>query len=344
MSTPDAPHVVHVVATDAFAGVERYITYVAPLLADAGWRVTVIGGDRDRMSSAFADTDVEHIPYTGMMGLWRRLREVGRAADVVHTHMTAAEVAAVRAIPTSGPPIVTTRHFAANRGRNSLSRLATRKVKRRISVQIAISEFVASVVTEPTIVIPNGVPQQPFGAHDENVVLMVQRLEAEKHSEDALRAWKQTGLGDSGWELHIAGDGAERARLERVVRELGIERSVRFLGPIDDVEARMGRARIQLATAPREPFGLGVAEAMATGSAVVAVDGGGHRELLAEGVGVLVPVSDIGSMAAVIESLASSNDERQLLGIRAQARQRSEFSIERHVERLLDVYRSMLTI
>ena len=50
--------VVHVVCTANFAGVERYVTYIAPRLARRGWEVTVIGGDADRMRASLGD-----VPY-----------------------------------------------------------------------------------------------------------------------------------------------------------------------------------------------------------------------------------------------------------------------------------------
>ena len=52
--------VVHLVATTAFAGVERYLTYVAPAQVQAGLEVVVLGGDRERMAAAFAGTGVLH--------------------------------------------------------------------------------------------------------------------------------------------------------------------------------------------------------------------------------------------------------------------------------------------
>ena len=44
-------HVVHVVVTDAFAGVERYVCQVANGLAARGHRVEVVGGEPARMAA-----------------------------------------------------------------------------------------------------------------------------------------------------------------------------------------------------------------------------------------------------------------------------------------------------
>ncbi len=50
MTGPDRPlSVAHVVVTDAFAGVERYVCQVAGELAGRGHRVLTVGGDQLRM-------------------------------------------------------------------------------------------------------------------------------------------------------------------------------------------------------------------------------------------------------------------------------------------------------
>ena len=46
------------------------------------------------------------------------------------------------------------------------------------------------------------------------VVLVAQRLEREKHTDVAVRAFAASGLADAGWRLKIAGDGALRGELE----------------------------------------------------------------------------------------------------------------------------------
>ena len=43
---------------------------------------------------------------------------------------------------------------------------------------------------------------------------MLQRLEPEKDTMTALRAWKASRLAEEGWSLRIVGAGAERAALE----------------------------------------------------------------------------------------------------------------------------------
>ena len=77
-------------------------------------------------------------------------------------------------------------------------------------------------------------------ADREPVVLVAQRLEPEKRTDVALRAWAASGLADRGWRLQIAGDGAERDDLEcSWPTHFRIEDSVDFLGRAQDVDSLM---------------------------------------------------------------------------------------------------------
>ena len=124
-----------------------------------------------------------------------------------------------------------------------LGRAAARYIAPRLAGEVAISRFVADSVGGAVEIVPNAVPDAPMGPHDEPVVLVAQRLEAEKDTATALRAWARSGLAEAGWRLVVAGRGAEHTRLERLARELGIERSARIEGFVDDLHSRDGRGR-----------------------------------------------------------------------------------------------------
>jgi glycosyltransferase involved in cell wall biosynthesis len=208
--------------------------------------------------------------------------------------------------------------------------------------QVAISRFVAEQSGEPCTVIHNGVPDRPFvGVEDrEHVVLVAQRLEAEKDTAVAIDAWAASGLADEGWQLHVAGDGSQRPALERRAAELGIAESVRFLGFVDDLDQRMAEAGILLATAPREPFGLAVVEAMASGLPAVAAAGGAHLETVGsvDDPGALFPPGDPERAVSVLAELGRDPRRRAHLGSAEHELQRRRFSVERHVDDLLATY------
>ena len=327
--------VTHVVVTDAFAGVERYVCRVADELARRGHMVTAIGGNPRRMR---AELD-EAVGFRPAPTLPRAAVALGRRPhpDVVHVHMTTAEGAAWLARPFTRAPIVATRHFARQRGSNPPARVLARLTSRALSRDIAISRFVADTVHGPTILIPNGVPDRPAAALASTTVVMMQRLDPEKLPDVGVRAWAQSGLAGQGWRLVVAGVGDLRPTLEGLVHELGVEDSVCFAGQVEDTDLLLAGAAVLLAPAPAEPFGLSVVEAMAHGVPVVAADGGAHRETVGED-GLLVAAGDPAAAAAALSTLAGDPALRRAMGARLRRRQQERFSLEGHVDQLEALY------
>jgi glycosyltransferase involved in cell wall biosynthesis len=337
--------VAHVVVSDAFAGSERYAVNLATGLSHRGAEVTLIGGMPSAMRRAIEDsgTDVTHWPASGFAGASRRLRRIA-PPDVVHAHLTAAEVAATLVFPTRlRTTLISTRHIASRRGRSLAGHAAAPFVRARIDQQLAPSRYVAQRVDGPCLVLPTGVANSKLGAHDEPVVIVAQRLEPEKDTETALRAWAASDLPRKGWELHLAGTGSQEPALRHLARELGVGTSCRFLGHVDDIAQRLASARLMLATTASEAFGLAVVEAMSCGLPVVAAAGGGHLETLGpvEGAALFEPRDHLGA-AVLLGRLAEDSAGRAAYGARLRERQRREYSLDGFVDRVSTLYLDVL--
>jgi glycosyltransferase involved in cell wall biosynthesis len=123
----------------------------------------------------------------------------------------------------------------------------------------------------------------------------------------------------------IAGDGDERARLEQLARELGLE-DVVFLGNQDQpaLIALANIADVGAFPSRRDAFPLTPMEVLACGTPIVATDVGGFPQIVADGIGALVPPDDPAALAATVEGFLAS-------GFKARARKR----IVAHVRRNL---------
>lgn len=331
--------IVHVICSDAFAGVERYVSTLAPAQAARGARVTVVGGEPESMRAGLG-ADVEFVPAVSVGDARRALAAMPRA-DIVNSHMSEADLAVLLAPRVRRSRIVSTRHFAAPRGSSPQVRAAFRALQRRVALDISISDFVAARIGVDSVVIRTGVPEAADAASTPRgrTVLVAQRLEAEKDTDLALRAWAATRARADGWRLRIAGRGALRAQLESRARELGVADTVEFLGYRADVRDLMADASLLLATAPLEPYGLSVVEAMAGGLPVVAAAGGGHLETVgAVEDAALFPVGDANAAAELIDRLTADEDARGAYGERLRAHQRAELGVERWVDRTMAEY------
>jgi len=158
-------------------------------------------------------------------------------------------------------------------------------------------------------------------AADAVVVLSLSRLVASKRVDrivDAMAVVQRTS--GAPVELWIAGDGPERAGLERRCRERGV--AGRFLGtlPHDRVPEILAAADVLVSTSVLTNMSIPTCEAMVVGTPVVALDVGGTSEVVRhESTGLLVPEGDAAALAAAIQRLVDDAPLRQRLG--EQARQ-----------------------
>jgi glycosyltransferase involved in cell wall biosynthesis len=335
------PSVVHVVTTDRFAGVERYVCTTANELSRRGWDVTVVGGHPSHTRAALAG-DAEWLPGATPIEAFRSLTKL-RRQDVCHAHMTIGEAVAVAARPLHRAAIVSTRHFAAQRGSSPMGQLLAPLISARLDRQIAVSEFVAGrIERRPDAVIGNGIALLPgLWRKSNRVVLVLQRLEREKDTFTALRAWETSRMFEEGWSLRVVGDGAERTELESWVAANRVP-GVVFTGWSSDVKSEFANSGILLAPAQSDSFGFGVLEAMSAGVPVVASAAGGHLETVGRVANAsLFPPGDAGAAAAAMRALlddtartAASSNARELV--------QTEFTIEQHVDRLLTEYEAAM--
>jgi glycosyltransferase involved in cell wall biosynthesis len=116
--------------------------------------------------------------------------------------------------------------------------------------------------------------------------------------------------------LAVAGDGPERAPLERRADDLGLDGRVRFLGsvPRDAVLRLFGAADASVLPSAWENFPHTVVEALAMGCPVIATAVGGVPEVVVDGEnGLLVPAGDVQALAGAIARFFSEDGLHQRL-------------------------------
>jgi glycosyltransferase involved in cell wall biosynthesis len=341
----DSPlHIVHVVRTHSFAGVEQFVRRLAIAQSGAGHRVAVIGGDPEQMGPALRAANVGFAPSGGAFHDALLIRRAARRADVIATHLTSADAAAATALLGLETALVATRHISRRRGSRGPHRVYP-AIERRIDAEISISDAVARSIGIHSTVVHSGVEAAvaPVETTRSRTVIMAQRLQPEKRTRVGLAAFAASGLSRDGWRLQIAGAGPERPMLEADAASFGIADSVELLGFRDDVAQLFGQAAIFLAPCPVEGLGLSLLEAMAVGLPPVAADAGGHTEILA-GLDprALFASNNVAAAARSLRALAEDDAGRLALGAACQERQRAEFSIASQLAGTEAVYRSAI--
>jgi glycosyltransferase involved in cell wall biosynthesis len=133
--------------------------------------------------------------------------------------------------------------------------------------------------------------------------------------------------------------------LKATVEKLGIQKSVRMLGPRSDIASIMQSLDLLVINSTVEPFGLVAVEAMACGTPVVATKTGGLVEIIEhEKTGWLIPPRDEKALAAAIVTLTNRPMLRARLAKHAAQSISPRFSCTRYMEELKDFYLSLTSL
>ncbi|WP_247236284.1 N-acetyl-alpha-D-glucosaminyl L-malate synthase BshA [Telluribacter sp. SYSU D00476] len=127
-------------------------------------------------------------------------------------------------------------------------------------------------------------------------------------------------------KLLLVGDGPERARIEKLCRQLGMFEDVRFLGKLDAIEEVLSVADLFLMPSQSESFGLAALEAMACEVPLITSNAGGLPELNVQGVTGFM--SNVGDVDDMVKNAIHILDEDNLPTFKANALARAkEFDI-----------------
>jgi len=178
---------------------------------------------------------------------------------------------------------------------------------------------------------------------DTLVLSVVARLGRGKGISVLLDALGGSGLTGQSWHLLLVGEGHERDSLTQRVAGSHLAGRVTFTGTRQDIPEILAATDVFVLPSFNEGLSLAVCEAMAMGLPVVASDVGGMKELVVDGVtGRLVPPGDADALHAALLQSIMAPELRQRWGKAGRRRAVSEFSLERMMQELQDVYCSLL--
>jgi N-acetyl-alpha-D-glucosaminyl L-malate synthase BshA len=174
---------------------------------------------------------------------------------------------------------------------------------------------------------------------DERIFTHVSNFRPVKRVEDVVRVFNEVRK-EVPSKLLMIGEGPERAKAEKLVKELNISDEVFFLGNSTEVAKILCYSDVFLLPSRTESFGLAALEAMAAGTAVISTNTGGLPEVNIHGVtGYLSNVGDIADMAK--NAISIVKDETTLEMFKQNARKHTrQFSLESILPVYEEVYKS----
>jgi phosphatidylinositol alpha-1,6-mannosyltransferase len=332
----------------AIGGIEQYCSALARALVEEGASVTVLAPAHPEATAHDAAFPCDVLRYKSVaakeLGLTAAL--LGQNASsfdaVVCLQWTSALLPALKretrlAIVCHGKEVMPLPRRAM---RARVEQLVRARVLARADHVIAVSAFTAEHAIaagariERTHVIHPGVDAAQYaaaaasktlpGAHDGPLMLTVARLVERKGIDTVLKALPEIAEQHPGVRYAIAGEGADRGRLDGLVAQLGLRERVEWLGYVSHAALGPLYASADLFVLPSrsiperadiEGFGLVLLEAQACGTPVIAARSGGMPDAVHDGVsGVLVPPSDPAALARAASALLADDDKRAEMG------------------------------
>lgn len=347
-------------------GIENHIRHLAEAQAARGHTVTVLVTSRDRRTHIETVNGVRVIFAARLatllsapisVALFRWVRNA--TPDIAHLHFPYpfGEMAlywcgrARRLVLTYHSDIIRQRITGA------LYRPLMERVLARVDRILATSpNYIASspILTrwkDKCVIVPLGIDPTPFErasveyvspARDTTHLLFVGKLRYYKGVDvllDALCALPRV-------HLTIVGTGPMERVWRMRAQQLGIAERVRFVGEVSDNELPRYYAACDIFVLPAsersEAFGTVQLEAMAAGKPIICTElGTGTSFVNVDGeTGLVVPARAPRVLAEAIARLSTDADLRARMGAAGRARVRKEFTLEKMVTRVLQVYAS----
>lgn len=285
---------------------------------------------------------------TPIIRLAHKIRQI--QPNIVQTHTFSAAVVGRSAAKLAGVPVIIDTLHNTYDWKRSMDLYSDRLLAQFTDRIVCVSQSVRNyaVAQNPAIpaskyqVIYNGIDTKRyhprsnreeiltrFGIGSETLVVgSVSRLVKQKRITDLIAAASDVVRHFPDVHFLVVGDGPAAEGLIRNVRDRGLEESVTFTGAIQDTENIYPACNVFTQLAEREGFGLSMAEAMASGTAVVAANTGAIAEIVQhDRNGLLYKVGDIQGLANNICTLLSSAERRMALGKQAIQDIESNFNI-----------------
>lgn len=187
----------------------------------------------------------------------------------------------------------------------------------------------AALASERAVVLPNTVgdafiipgdraaARAHFGLGDQTVLLSVSRLdprERYKGHDRVIEALPSLVAAGRDLVYVIAGEGADRARLEQLAQDLGVAKHVSFVGsvPTNALPDLYGAVDLFVLPSNGEGFGIVFLEAMASGTPALGLATAGAKDALADGdLGYVTSIR--GFLSTLVEALDDTRPEPEKL-------------------------------
>ena len=375
--------IVHIVTRLLRAGSEENTLITAAGQIADGHEVTLIHGHEAMPDLAIAKAPglrlaespslTREVAPLKDMAAWREIRRIlrGIGPDVVHTHQSKAGIVGRWAASSAGVPLVVhgvhiIPYVDGGAGKRSVFLACERAAARVTDGFIHVSEGMRRISrshgvgpTSAHDVVPSGfdlrrfrdaLPPEPadpaWGGSTPGrgpVIAMLAALEPRKGHAPLLRAISGVLRARPDARLVLAGEGAERGRVEAIVAELGLADRVAVIGYRTDPERIVAMADLCVHCSALEGLPRSVLQYLAAGKPVAMFDLPGLDEVVEAGSNaVVVPQGDWGALIDAVTCLLDDPLHRARIAAGAAATDLARWDADLMAGRTTEIYRRLL--
>ena len=355
-------------------GIEGHINLLARGLKQRHVHVDVLVSNTNPSLSieSIDDITVTKVPQLGRIAsapinynLHAWIKELGKRADIVHFHLpnpTAVIsyfLSGVRktTVVTYHSDIVRQRRLGALFQPILLHFLTQADAIIATSPVYVQSSKILSKFRQKCRLVPLGVDLSRFDGksegelsaaairklHGERLLLFIGKFRYYKGLHILIEAMKDVEA-----KLLLIGEGYQEHELRRQVHSSGLDGKIRFLGELSDEATSAYLKACDVFVLPSvmrsEAFGVVLLEAMACGRPVISTDLGTGTSFVNEHqkTGLVIPPNDAKALARAITHLLECPELGDTYGRTGQQRVQSQFSANKMVDGIVEVYRSCL--
>lgn len=177
---------------------------------------------------------------------------------------------------------------------------------------------------------------------DEKIIIHISNFRKVKRINDVIHTFNEV-IKEVDAKLLLVGDGPEVSRANELIKKLGIEKHVLFLGKQKNISELLSIADIKLLLSEQESFGLVLLEAMSCKVACIGTNIGGVPEVIEQGeTGYVVNLGDYKQAAKYAIDLLTDDKLYKKITDNASNRAISEFHSDKIVEDYLNLYEKVL--
>lgn len=268
---------------------------------------------------------------------------------VVHAHLPRAELLTAIAHPKG--KFIVSRHNtepffpgAPKRISDRLSLFVSGRASNIIAISKTVSDYLKTSGEIPsqihTKIVHYGYPNKKVIKRDSlqsRRIGTLSRLAPQKDLPTLIRAFQLVLRKCPDLILEIYGEGPERENLEKLVKDLGIEKSVKLMGKTSLVDQAIQGLEIFILTSRYEGFGLVLLEAMANRVPIISSNSAAALEVLGSDFPLFFEIGNYKALAQLILNLLTENKDKY---VQYQSDRLNVFSPEKMEAAIAQIYSS----